>query len=123
MMHALGHTFTTLSAHSAGALPGVIRGFAVPRAHITEAMDGIAILGVADAARRFSPACSRLFFSAMAKTAGAYATYVQVRLAGPLGCALPRDLSDAQSSLHHLRTAGQPRHADHGSPTRSQGTP
>jgi ABC-type multidrug transport system fused ATPase/permease subunit len=44
--------------------------------------------------------------------AGTYATYVQVRVAGQVGCALRLELFDALLSIHRLR---HPRQRDHGS--------
>jgi ABC-type multidrug transport system fused ATPase/permease subunit len=46
--------------------------------------------------------------------AGVYATYVQGRLAGQVGCSLRMELLDALFACHRVR---QPRHPDHGSGT------
>jgi ABC-type multidrug transport system fused ATPase/permease subunit len=45
-------------------------------------------------------------------TAGAYATFVQARVAGDVGCSLRLELLDALLAIHRLH---RPRHGDHGS--------
>ncbi|HLK39346.1 MAG TPA: hypothetical protein VKU41_21445, partial [Polyangiaceae bacterium] len=53
-------------------------------------------------------------------TAGAYATFVQARIAGEVGSALRLDLLDSLFSVHRLR---HPRHGDHGSPRSAHASP
>ncbi len=57
-------------------------------------------------------ACAGLAVVLIKAAAGTYATYVQVRVAGQVGCALRLELFDALLSIHRLR---HPRQRDHGS--------
>ena len=124
------------------ARPGRLIGFAFGSAlHAAgHALVALVAAGIAlSLARRYGvPALPRAFPSASAGTpedqalalallglgvvlvkgaAGAYATFVQARLAGEVGSALRLELLDAMLAIHRLR---RPRHGDHAPPPSTQ---
>ena len=116
-LHAAAHGLVALvgSALVLSLSGASARAMATPAA-------GIAAIGVWGglAGRANSPESQAFFVSvvglvvlAVKAIAGAYATYVQVRVAGDVGAALRLSLFDALLGLHPLR---HPRHGDQGAP-------
>jgi ABC-type multidrug transport system fused ATPase/permease subunit len=114
-MHAIGHALMALVA-SALALSVATRWAIAGRAPA-------AATGVEAALNALSPTTDPAFFLSLVGlavvivkgVAGVYASYVQVRVAGHIGCALRLDLLDALLRLHRLRQPRQPRQDDQGS--------
>jgi ABC-type multidrug transport system fused ATPase/permease subunit len=115
-MHALGHALMALVASALALSIASFWGASGLRAPFTTAAAGPAMAGVLDANRAFSLALLGLVVVLVKGLAGVYATYVQVRVAGEIGCALRLDLLDALLCLHRVREPRQPRHEDQGPP-------
>ncbi len=114
-MHALGHALMALVA-SGLALSVAATWTAAPpaRAPVLALLSGP--FSAANGA--FSFAVAGLVVVVLKGAAGVYATYVQVRVAGQIGCTLRLELLDALLCLHRVPP---PRHADQSRASLSSG--
>src|SRR5580658_894944 len=106
VLHAAGHAMVALIA-AAIALCLAER-FGLRALPFTSALPSGATGGPED--RALALALVGLAVVVVKGTAGAYATFVQARLAGEVGSALRLELLDAMLAVHRLR---RPRHGDH----------
>jgi ABC-type multidrug transport system fused ATPase/permease subunit len=116
VLHAAGHAAVAIVAASVAICLAERFGVSSGGAGSAATASGTALGAVAED-RALALAFFGLGVVLVKGVAGAYATFVQARLAGEVGAALRLELLDAMLAIHRLR---RPRHGDHASTSVAQ---